>query len=84
MNNFVLETKGDIRVENLKPSESVKIACGRKHFQALASEVIYKDSDDFKDFIEKEWEKFFTHRKTGEYWGNSRLLILSWEERLRR
>jgi len=52
---FVLETKGDIRVENLKPSESVKIACGRKHFQALGSEVIYKDSDDFKDFMEKEW-----------------------------
>ena len=32
---FVVETKGSVSVEDLRESESAKIACGRKHFEAM-------------------------------------------------
>jgi type III restriction enzyme len=52
---FVLETKGNILFDTLKPTESAKIICGIKHFQALGNEVIFEKADSFNDFMEKEW-----------------------------
>ena len=49
---FVLETKGNTQIEFLRPAESDKISCGRKHFKALENEAIFKPIDDFNEFIE--------------------------------
>ncbi|MSU02345.1 type III restriction-modification system endonuclease [Tissierella pigra] len=51
---FVLETKGDIMFDALRPTESAKIKCGRKHFEALGNDVAFKDIDSFDEFIEQE------------------------------
>jgi type III restriction enzyme len=51
---FVLETKGNIMYDSLRPTEEAKIKCGRKHFEALGNEVDFKDIDNFNDFIEQE------------------------------
>ncbi|MBE3101233.1 MAG: type III restriction endonuclease subunit R, partial [Firmicutes bacterium] len=51
---FVLETKGNIMFEALRPSENAKIQCGMKHFKALGNDVIFEKSDNFDNFIEKE------------------------------
>lgn len=48
---FVLETKGNIQFEMLRPAENDKIACGMKHFKALGNEVEFKPVDDFDEFI---------------------------------
>lgn len=50
---FVLETKGNIMFDSLRPSENAKIKCGIKHFEALGNEVMFETSDNFEDFIEK-------------------------------
>ena len=49
---FVLETKADTTFDALRPTESAKIKCGKKHFEALGNEVTFEDVDDFKEFIE--------------------------------
>lgn len=49
---FVLETKGNILSEALRPTEKAKIQCGHKHFEALGCDVTFKETDDFNDFIE--------------------------------
>jgi len=49
---FVLETKGNMLVEALRPTESAKIACGEAHFQALGHEVHFEAVDNFDRFIE--------------------------------
>lgn len=36
----------------LRPIESAKIRCGKKHFEALGNEVVFKDIDNFEAFIE--------------------------------
>lgn len=51
---FVLETKGNISFDALRPTENAKIECGIKHFKALGNDVIFEKSDNFNDFIEKE------------------------------
>jgi type III restriction enzyme len=51
---FVLETKGDTMFDTLRPTEEAKIKCGRKHFEALGNEVVFKDIDSFNEFIEQE------------------------------
>lgn len=51
---FVLETKGNTLSEALRPTESAKIKCGHKHFEALGREAIFEEIDDFNTFIEKE------------------------------
>lgn len=48
---FVLETKADISFESLRPTESAKIKCGRKHFEALGNNVVFENIDSFEDFI---------------------------------
>jgi type III restriction enzyme len=49
---FVLETKANICTEALRPTESAKIACGRRHFAALDQAVAFKAVDDFNEFVE--------------------------------
>lgn len=49
---FVVETKGDTTMEQLRPSELYKIKCGDKHFKALGTDVTFEPSDDFNKFIE--------------------------------
>lgn len=38
----------------LRPLESAKIKCGRKHFEALGNEVAFDDIDSFEEFIEEQ------------------------------
>jgi len=47
---FVVETKGTIQVDLLRPSEDAKIRCGRAHFEALGMEVDFKVADGFGRF----------------------------------
>ena len=49
---FVLETKGNIQIDMLRPAEDDKILCGIKHFEALGNETEFKPIDDFNEFIE--------------------------------
>lgn len=49
---FVVETKGNINSEALRLTEVDKIACGRKHFEALGNTITFKEADDFDKFIE--------------------------------
>ena len=49
---FVLETKGNVNFESLRQTESDKIKCGEKHFEALGSEVKFKTADNYNTFIE--------------------------------
>ena len=49
---FVLETKGDIALESLRPTEGAKIKCGHKHFEALGSAVSFAAVDNFEEFVE--------------------------------
>lgn len=51
---FVLETKGDITFDALRPKESAKIKCGKKHFEALGNEVAFEEIDSFEEFIEEQ------------------------------
>jgi len=44
---FVLETKGSTRSLDLRGQESIKIECGRRHFEALGT-VDYAVTDDWK------------------------------------
>jgi type III restriction enzyme len=48
----VLKTKANICTEDLCPTESAKIACGRRHFDALDQAVAFKAVDDFNEFVE--------------------------------
>jgi type III restriction enzyme len=50
---FVLETKGNILAEALRPTEYAKIQCGYEHFKALGDDVIFKPVDNFDNFIEE-------------------------------
>lgn len=50
---FVLETKGSILTENLRPTEVAKITCGHRHFEALGYDVTFDKTDDFNHFFEK-------------------------------
>ncbi|MCD4751959.1 MAG: DEAD/DEAH box helicase family protein [Anaerolineaceae bacterium] len=49
---FVLETKGNILAEALRPTEHARIQCGYEHFKALGNEVVFKPVDNFDHFIE--------------------------------
>ncbi|HZK26911.1 MAG TPA: type III restriction endonuclease subunit R, partial [Thermoclostridium sp.] len=51
---FVLETKADTMFDALRPTESSKIKCGRKHFEALGNDVAFDDIDSFEEFIEEQ------------------------------
>ena len=50
---FVFETKGDPK--NIRPTESFKIECGKRHFKSLASDVKFIPDRDLKRAIEGEF-----------------------------
>ena len=50
---FVLETKADTMFDALRPTERAKIECGKKHFEALGTEVEFEEIDSFEEFIEE-------------------------------
>jgi len=49
---FVLESKGSDLGLDIKTSESSKIACAKKHFKEISTEVELVQSDKFKNFSE--------------------------------
>ena len=48
---FVLETKGNVDVDALRPTEREKIQCGREHFAALGDAAAFMPVDDFQEFM---------------------------------
>lgn len=48
---FVVETKGDTAKDKLRPVESAKIKCGRKHFNAIDTGVSFKKSTSLKEVL---------------------------------
>jgi type III restriction enzyme len=50
---FVVETKGSILGELLRPIEKAKIDCGREHFKALGDSVDFTVADNFETFMDK-------------------------------
>jgi type III restriction enzyme len=49
---FVVETKGNILADALRPTESAKIRCGEKHFAALGQGAKFVKADDYDKFVE--------------------------------
>ena len=49
---FVIETKGNILTEELRPKESAKIACAKQHFKAIETKVEFKETDSFEKMME--------------------------------
>jgi len=50
---FVVETKGNLFSDALRPTERAKIACGREHFKALDQGVGFAVAKDYDTFIEQ-------------------------------
>ncbi|MEA5050756.1 MAG: DEAD/DEAH box helicase family protein [Oscillospiraceae bacterium] len=48
---FVVETKGNILTDALRPTESAKIKCGEKHFEALGQGAQFVKADSYEKFI---------------------------------
>ena len=48
---FVLETKGNLDSDALRPTEREKIECGRAHFNALGDGAVFMPVDDFGKFM---------------------------------
>ncbi len=45
---FVVESKGSILSDSLRPAETAKINCGREHFKALGTEVTFTEADSYE------------------------------------
>ena len=50
---FIVETKGNLFSDALRPTEKAKIACGREHFKALDQGVGFAVAKDYDTFIEQ-------------------------------
>jgi len=50
---FVVETKGTLVIDALRPAEKAKIACGEKHFEALGSDVEFTVANTYESFSNK-------------------------------
>ena len=50
---FVLETKGNIDMDALRPMEREKIECGKAHFAALGNGATFLPVDDFGEFMQR-------------------------------
>ena len=50
---FVVETKGSLLTDALRPAEQAKIDCGREHFKALGSDVEFTVANSYDSFSEK-------------------------------
>lgn len=48
---FVVETKGTKKEKDLSGTENIKIACGKKHFEALDTGIKFSQEKTFDDFI---------------------------------
>ncbi len=49
---FVIETKANLMDDALRPNERMQKDCGKKSFAALGDIVEFKETDDFKKFME--------------------------------
>ena len=47
---FVVETKGSLFTDALRPTEQAKIDCGKAHFKALGTEADFRVSNSFSNF----------------------------------
>ena len=47
---FVVETKGDVFSDALRPSEKARIDCGKKHFEALDTDVTFTVANSYGFF----------------------------------
>ncbi len=50
---FVVETKGNLFSDALRPAEKAKIDCGREHFRALGEDVGFAVAKDYETFMEQ-------------------------------
>jgi type III restriction enzyme len=50
---FVVETKGSLFTDALRPTEQAKIDCGRKHFKALDGDVGFTVANNYERFSEE-------------------------------
>jgi type III restriction enzyme len=48
---LVVETKGNVHDEALRPTEKMKIKCGEKHFEAIQTGVRFEKADDYNEFV---------------------------------
>ena len=48
---FVVESKGSMFAEAIRPTEQAKIDCGKKHFEALDTGVEFTKTDTFDSFM---------------------------------
>ncbi|NNM84945.1 MAG: DEAD/DEAH box helicase family protein [Phycisphaerales bacterium] len=48
---FVVESKGSIFADAIRPTEQAKIDCGKKHFEALDTGVEFTKADTFDNFM---------------------------------
>lgn len=51
---FVVETKGDISENQLRPSETNKIKCGKKHFESI--NINFDKYDSIENFLDKNMD----------------------------
>ncbi|MDH3728171.1 MAG: hypothetical protein OER77_11625, partial [Myxococcales bacterium] len=47
---FVVETKGSLFTDVLRPTERAKIDCGKAHFAAMETGVRYQVANSYDDF----------------------------------
>lgn len=50
---FVVESKGSLFTDALRPAEQAKIDCGREHFKALGTDVEFTVADSYDTFSKK-------------------------------
>ncbi len=54
---FVIETKGTLSWEFLRPTEKGKIECGKKHFKALGDDISLEVANSYDSFVDVITEK---------------------------
>lgn len=54
---FVVESKGALFSDDLRPAEKAKIDCGRKHFEALDTDVRFAVANNYDSFAERVAEE---------------------------
>ena len=50
---FVVESKGSLVTDALRPTEQAKIDCGREHFKALDTDVEFTVANNYRSFSER-------------------------------
>ncbi|WP_111745660.1 type III restriction-modification system endonuclease [Salinisphaera orenii] len=48
---FVVESKGSLFSDSLRPTEEAKIKCGKAHFQALGNDVEFRWDNEYDNFL---------------------------------